>query len=138
MSNTQGLRFQGVACLSFSAALAVLTWLSGPAIADRIVIVPEAPAAQPEPAPITAPYGYVVQISAQRSEAEALASFRSMQSKYPRELGDREPIVRPLDLGPPKGVYYRVMVGPFGSAGEAEQLCNDLKADDGKCIVLKN
>jgi cell division septation protein DedD len=136
MSSTQGLRSQGVACLSFSAALAVLTWLSSPAIADRIVIVPEAPVVQPEPAP--APYGYVVQISSQRSEAEALASFRSMQSKYPRELGDREPIVRPLDLGPPKGVYFRVMVGPFGSAGEAEQLCNDLKADGGKCIVLKN
>ena len=35
MSNTQGLRFQGVACLSFSAALAGLICLSGPAIGDE-------------------------------------------------------------------------------------------------------
>jgi biotin carboxyl carrier protein len=36
MSNTQGLRFQGVACLSFSAALAGVICLSGPAIGDEV------------------------------------------------------------------------------------------------------
>ena len=48
--------------------------------------------------------GYVVQISSQRSEADAQASFRSLQSKFPNELGDREAIVRRADLGE-KGVY---------------------------------
>src|SRR5215469_10018756 len=81
--------------------------------------------------------GYVVQVSSQPSEAEAQTSFRSLQSKYPRQLGDREAITRRVDLGAPKGIYFRSLVGPFGSAGEAEQLCNDLKADGGKCIVLK-
>jgi hypothetical protein len=81
--------------------------------------------------------GYVVQISSQRSEADAQASFRSLQSKYPRELGEREAIVRRADLGP-KGVYYRAMVGPFGTAGDADQFCGDLKAAGGQCIVQKN
>jgi hypothetical protein len=81
--------------------------------------------------------GYVVQISSQRSEADAQASFRSLQSKFPRELGEREAIVRRADLGP-KGVYYRAMVGPFGSAGDADQFCGDLKAAGGQCIVQKN
>jgi hypothetical protein len=81
--------------------------------------------------------GYVVQISSQRSEADAQASFRSLQSKFPRELGDREAIVRRADLGP-KGVYYRAMVGPFGTAGDADQFCGGLKAAGGQCIVQKN
>jgi anaerobic selenocysteine-containing dehydrogenase len=81
--------------------------------------------------------GYVVQISSQRSEADAQASFRSLQSKFPSQLGDREGIVRRADLGP-KGVYYRAMVGPFGTAGDADQFCGGLKAAGGQCIVQKN
>jgi hypothetical protein len=80
---------------------------------------------------------YVVQISSQRSEADAQASFRSLQSKFPRELGDREAIVRRADLGP-KGIYYRAMVGPFGSASDADQFCSGLKAAGGQCIVQKD
>jgi hypothetical protein len=81
--------------------------------------------------------GYVVQISSQRSEADAQASFHSLQSKFPSQLGDREAIVRRADLGP-KGVYYRAMVGPFGTAGDADQFCGGLKAAGGQCIVQKN
>jgi hypothetical protein len=79
----------------------------------------------------------VVQVSSQRSEADAQASFHSLQTKFPKELGDRDAMVRRADLGT-KGVYYRAMVGPFGSAGEADQFCNGLKAEGGQCIVQKN
>lgn len=81
--------------------------------------------------------GYVVQISSQRSEADAQASFRSLQSKFPKELGNREAIVRRADLGE-KGVFHRVMVGPFGSAGDADQFCRGLQVAGGQCIVQKN
>ncbi len=100
-----------------------------------------APASAPRLASVSPPAaaggGYVVQISSQRSEADAQASFRSLQSKFPSQLGDREAIVRRADLGP-KGVYYRAMVGPFGSAGDADQFCGGLKAAGGQCIVQKN
>jgi hypothetical protein len=86
----------------------------------------------------TATGAYVVQLSSQKSETEAQASFRSLQAKFPKELGDRDAIVRRADLGPTKGVYYRVMVGPFGSAGEADQFCSGFKAAGGQCIVPKN
>ena len=101
---------------------------------------------RPAPAPASAPRlasvsasggGYVVQISSQRSEADAQASFRSLQSKFPSQLGDREAIVRRADLGA-QGIYYRDMVGPFGSAGDANQFCGSLKAAGGQCIVQKN
>jgi hypothetical protein len=99
-----------------------------------------APASTPRLASVSPPGsggGYVVQISSQRSEADAQASFRSLQSKFPSQLGDREAIVRRADLGP-KGIYYRAMVGPFGSAGDADQFCGGLKAAGGQCIVQRN
>jgi hypothetical protein len=58
--------------------------------------------------------GYSVQISSQRSETDAQASFRSLKAKYASVLGDRSPVIRRADLGE-KGVYYRAMVGGFGS-----------------------
>jgi hypothetical protein len=81
--------------------------------------------------------GYVVQVSSQRSEADAQASFRSLQEKFPSELGDRTAIVRRADLGA-KGIYYRAMTGPFASADEADQFCRSLKAAGGQCIVQRN
>src|SRR5262249_221139 len=56
--------------------------------------------------------GFVVQLSSQKSEAEAQSSFRSLQAKFPNELGDLQPIIRRADLGS-KGVFYRTLVGPF-------------------------
>jgi hypothetical protein len=81
--------------------------------------------------------GYLVQISSQRSESDARASFRALQGKYPQVLRGRQAIVRRADLGS-RGVYYRAMVGPFGSAAEANQLCRDLKAAGGQCIIQRN
>jgi sporulation related protein len=63
-------------------------------------------------------------------------SFRALQAKYPKLLGRREPMVRRADLGT-KGVYYRVMVGPFVSTEQGGELCSNLKATGGDCIVQK-
>jgi len=81
--------------------------------------------------------GYAVQVSSQRSEAEAQAAFRSQQSKYPGQLGGKQPLINKVDLGA-KGIYYRVMVGPFASGSEASQLCSSLKAVGGQCIIQRN
>jgi SPOR domain len=81
--------------------------------------------------------GYSVQLSSQRSEAEAQASYRSLQSKYPDQLSDRSVMIRRVDLGS-KGVYYRAMVGPFSSSDEASQLCSELKAAGGQCLIQRN
>jgi hypothetical protein len=86
----------------------------------------------------TAPSGsYAVQVSSQRSEAEAQASFRSLQQKYPNQLGGRQAMIHRVELGA-KGTYYRAMVGPFASANEASALCSSLKAAGGQCLVQRN
>ncbi len=46
------------------------------------------------------------------------ASYRALQNKFPAALGSRPPVIKRADLGD-KGVYYRTMVGPFGSTEEA-------------------
>jgi hypothetical protein len=78
-----------------------------------------------------------VQVSSQRSEAEAEAAFRSLQAKYPSQLGGRQPMIRRADLGS-KGIYYRALVGPFANAGEAGSLCQSLKSAGGSCLIQKN
>jgi hypothetical protein len=81
--------------------------------------------------------GYLVQVASQKNEADAQASYRALQGKYPAVLGSRSPVIRRADLGD-KGVYYRAMVGPFGTPDEAKQFCGNLKTAGGQCVVQGN
>jgi hypothetical protein len=85
----------------------------------------------------TARGGYLVQVSSQKDEADAKASYRALQNKFPAALGSRLPIIKRADLGD-KGVYYRTMVGPFVSTEEAAQFCGNLKSAGGQCVVQRN
>ena len=80
---------------------------------------------------------YLVQVSSQKNEADVQASYRALQNNFPAALGSRPPVIKRADLGD-KGVYYRTMVGPFGSTEEAAQLCGNLKSAGGQCVVQKN
>jgi len=91
---------------------------------------------QPQSAPAPAGGGSFVQVSSQRSEAEAQAAFRGLQAKFPNQLGGRPVVIHKVDLGA-KGTYYRAMIGPFAS-NEAAELCSSLKAAGGQCLVPRN
>lgn len=80
--------------------------------------------------------GSYVQVSSQKTEADAQASYRALQSKYSDMLGSRQAAIRRADLGE-KGVFYRALVGPFGNAEEATQFCVNLKSAGGQCIVQR-
>ena len=108
-----------------------------PAAAPPMRVAP--PPARVAAAPVQAPPaasggGYAVQVSSQRSEAEAESAYRGIQSKYSGVLSGQPHQVRRADLGA-KGVYYRAVVGPFGSRDEAVQLCTSLKQAGGDCVV---
>ena len=92
---------------------------------------PTASTVQPEPV------GYLVQLSFSKNEADAQASYRALQGKFPTVLGSRSPVIKRVDLGD-KGVYYRAVVGPFGTAEEAAQFCGNLRTAGGQCFVLRN
>jgi len=99
----------------------------------------EAPSAPVATAPAAAPAagGYAVQVTSQRSEAEAQTEFKTLQAKFPGQLGSRQPIIHRADLGD-KGTFYRALVGPFASSEAAAAMCSNLKAAGGSCIVQKN
>ena len=80
---------------------------------------------------------YIVQLSSQRSEAAAQTTSRGLQTKYAELFGGLAPFIRRSDLRD-KGVYYRVLIGPFAAFGEASQLCGSLKKSGGDCVVQKN
>ena len=81
--------------------------------------------------------GYEVAVASERSAADADGVVRSLQAKFPNQLGGREPIVRRTDLGP-EGTYYRASIGPFVSRKEAARVCSSLKAAGESCLLEKN
>jgi cell division septation protein DedD len=102
--------------------------------------VATAPATAPATAaaaPAPAAGGYAVQVTSQRSEAEAQTEFNALRAKFPSQLGNRQPIIHRADLGD-KGTFYRALVGPFASSEAAAAMCSNLKAAGGSCIVQKN
>jgi SPOR domain len=110
---------------------------AAPAARTRTAAAPPASARAAPEATESEASGFVVQLSSQKSEAEAQSSFRSLQAKFPNELSGLQPIIRRADLGS-KGVFYRTLVGPFGSAQEASQFCANYKAAGGQCVVPNN
>jgi cell division septation protein DedD len=108
-----------------------------PAASTRGVEVASTSPATPSEAAAPTAGGYGVQVSSQRSEADAKASFKSLQAKYPNVLSGRPSYIRRADLGS-KGVYYRTLIGPFATAEQAAAFCTSLKAAGGQCLIHRN
>ncbi len=103
-----------------------------------VVAAPATPAtlaALPAPPSAAAPPRgkYAVQVAAPHSEAEARAVIDSMRAKYPSLLGREWATINRVSL--PQGVFYRVVIGPLGSAQQASQLCNSLKTQGAECFI---
>ena len=116
---------------------------SAPAAAPRAPTrvanaAPTSLAAVPSANPASAARGgYAVQVTSQRSEAEAQTAYRALQSKYGSVLGNHRMFVHKIELGA-KGTYYRAMVGPFTAQADAAKLCSSLKSAGGSCLVQRN
>lgn len=89
---------------------------------------------QQQPAPTTqASGGAYVQLSSQRTESDASASLRAVQSRLGGLL-DGPLEVRRVDLGA-KGIWYRVVM-PTSSFQNATQSCATIKANGGDCVAI--
>jgi SPOR domain len=133
-------RFLIAFCIGVAATLA---WQSYGGAARKMIArsSPQLGRSAPQAAPEAAPRGieaggFVVQLSAARSEPEAQAAFRTMQAKYSL-LSGRQPLIRRKDQGE-RGIFYAAQLGPFGVKSDADQLCETLKSAGGTCFVQKN
>ncbi|WP_374621860.1 hypothetical protein [Devosia sp.] len=85
-------------------------------------------------APVSASGGAYVQLSSQRTEADAQASLRSTQNRLSGLLEGRGLEIRRVDLGA-KGIWYRVVL-PTGSFQQAIQACASFKANGADCVAI--
>ena len=76
-------------------------------------------------------------MSSKLTEYDAKTSYQELQNEFPAVLGSRSPVIMRADLGD-KGVYYRALVGPFGTRDEASQFCGSLITAGGKCAIQRN
>ena len=96
-----------------------------------------APVQQPVAVPNAASGGFVVQLSASRSEQEALSAYTNFQNRFPA-LANRSPNIQRADLGN-RGIYYRLGVGPLATRDDANNLCSQLRAQGlSDCFVRAN
>ncbi|WP_417581659.1 SPOR domain-containing protein [Pelagibacterium sp.] len=109
-----------------------------PLAAETVAAATPAPAT-PAPETTQAAAGTVgawVQLSSQRSEADAQADIPSLQSRFGTLFNGATPEVSQVDLGE-RGIYYRVRL-PQPTFAQANSVCSAIQGQGGDCFVLNN
>ncbi|MBJ3776515.1 SPOR domain-containing protein [Acuticoccus mangrovi] len=104
--------------------------------AETSVVRPSEVTAYAAPASPAASAPWAVQVSSQRSRADAERSFRNLQRRYPAILGNVEPLIVPATVGD-RGQFYRVRIAAQ-SRSEAASLCQRLKSAGADCFIGRN
>ena len=94
---------------------------------------PPASAATPEIA--DAEGGAHVHLASYRSQEAAQRGWETLKQRHADLLGELSRRVNEVDLGPGKGVYYRIEAGPFSDQKGAVALCEKLKTRNMFCTV---
>lgn len=85
-------------------------------------------------APDSAGKRVLVTLSSHPSEADAKIGWDKLAAKHGAILGERAPIIAPIDRGDGKGAF-RLATGPFASAREAATFCDKLLARRVYCLI---
>ncbi|HEY8594362.1 MAG TPA: hypothetical protein VIL84_03875 [Devosiaceae bacterium] len=94
------------------------------------------PAAAAPTAPSAGNAAAYVQLASRRDLPTAQQSMADLQNRYGSLLGGSQLEIQRVDLGD-KGIYYRILM-PAGSASEASNVCANIKANGGDCLVRSN
>lgn len=77
--------------------------------------------------------GPVLHLASFRSEASAMKGWQEVIDRNKEVIGSLKPIIRRVDLGEGKGIFYRLMTGSFTSMADAEATCVKLKQNNQFC-----
>jgi len=80
--------------------------------------------------------GNWVQLGALKDKKTAESSWVHIQSDNEDLLKSVGHAVRRADLGPDRGVFFRLRAGPFKSVADAQSLCSSLKSRNIACFVV--
>ncbi|NQU59865.1 MAG: SPOR domain-containing protein [Rhodospirillales bacterium] len=99
---------------------------------------PPAPVAD-KGAPVAIPRSkaYLIQLAAARSPQGARTEWARIRTKNLDLLGNLGLTVTKADLGPAKGIFYRLRAGPFAEEGAARKLCRQLAERQIGCLVIR-
>ncbi len=86
--------------------------------------------------PLVTENNYMVQLISVRTPAEASKEFTRIYNKNKSIIGNREPLVKEVDLGE-RGKFYRVNIPGFVSLDAANEFCSALKENGQDCLVVK-
>ena len=99
------------------------------------VAPPKTAPAAPASTPAVKGGGWVVQLGAVKSEAEANAEWKRLKAAHAEQLGDLQPDIMRVDLGA-KGIFWRVRGVPLDEA-QARLLCSELTKQSQGCIIAR-
>lgn len=115
-----------------------------PAAATPPVIALAPQAAAPKPADKVEPLaasgptlsaGFGAQIASYQDPTNVERGWVSLRQRHGPLLDSVGHVVRPVDLGGSKGIYHRLLAGPFPARTAAEQLCRSIRSRGAACIV---
>jgi len=96
---------------------------------------PKVAAATPAPVPAVKPAGgFVLQIGAYKSRADAETAWTDYKRRHSALLAGYSDDIQQADLGE-RGTWFRLRVGGLADREVAVALCDRLKADGGACIL---
>lgn len=81
--------------------------------------------------------GYLIQLAAVRQPEHARKEWERLQRTHPDLLGDLQLSVVKADLGPQKGIYYRLRAGPLPDEATARKRCAGLSQQKVGCLVVR-
>ncbi len=93
----------------------------------------------PEPVIIVSPEfpeqpTFAIHLSSLRSKIGTETEWKKLQKRFPDLLGDRELMVRSVELEG-QGTFFRVLTGPFAVYAKAQQLCATFKSREQYCLA---
>jgi len=81
--------------------------------------------------------GYILQLLSSKSESGVQSTWDKIKAKNTDIIGDLPAHIVKADLGPEKGIYYRLRLGPVQTADKAKSLCAQLKKRKVGCFIVK-
>lgn len=88
-------------------------------------------------APRAAAPAFAVHITSYRTLAGARKDWKRLVDRHPEQLFGLRARVSTIDLGPPRGRFYRLKAGPLPSRRFAKKLCGSLRRRGLYCAVMR-
>ena len=79
---------------------------------------------------------FAIQLASVRTEGDAEFEWKRLQRRFSDLLARRDLVVQTVDLET-RGIFFRVLTGPFENRTEAQDLCAEFKFREKDCLAVR-